>query len=281
MSMGYWKFLPLPLALLLGACVTSSTSGREPQGAGSPAAWLSRARVVDLGHPLTPDMPIFPGGARFSAKVLGTVERDGYYIRQLELGEHLGTHVDAPAHFAVGMAPVDKLPPEVLIGPAAVVDVTAQVARNPDYEVSPADLEAWEREHGPLQPQHLVLFRTGWAARWPDEQRYRNTDAAGVMHFPGLSVAASRLLRQRQVRAVGIDTLSMDPGSSTTFAQHKDFLAGGGYHIENLADLSVLPPTGAFLVVSPLPVKDGSGAPARVFAFLPSEAITAGGQAAQ
>ncbi|MBN1205594.1 MAG: cyclase family protein [Myxococcaceae bacterium] len=269
MNMTPWKLLPLPLALLLGGCATSGTRSHEPQGANSPAAWLARARVVELGHPFAPDMPVFPGGVRLSAKVMGTVEHDGYYIRQLEIGEHTGTHVDAPAHFAAGSAPVDKLPPEALMGPAAVVDVTAQVAANPDYEVSPGDIEAWERKHGALQPQHLVLIRTGWAARWPDEQRYRNTDASGVMHFPGLSAAASRLLRQRQVRGIGIDTLSTDPGPSTTFEQHKDFLTGGGYHIENLADLSMLPPTGAFIVVSPLPVKDGSGAPARVFAFLP------------
>jgi kynurenine formamidase len=271
MNTGYWKLLAFPLMLLLGACATAGNSGRESQGASSPAAWLAHARVVELSHPLTPDMPVFPGGTPLGVKVLGTVEHDGYFIRQLVVGEHVGTHVDAPAHFTPGAATVDRLPPEVLVGPAAVVDVTAQVAQNPDYEVSPADIEAWEREHGPLQPQHLVLIRTGWAARWPDEKRYRNADAAGVMHFPGLSVAASHLLRQRQVRAVGIDTLSTDPGSSTTFAQHKDFLAGGGYHIENLADLSRLPPVGAFLVVSPLPVKDGSGAPARVFAFLAPE----------
>lgn len=266
MRTGYWKLLPLSWALLLTACATSGANGRESQ-----AEWLSRARIIELSHPLTPDMPVFPGGTPLGVKVLGTVERDGYFIRQLEVGEHVGTHVDAPAHFAVGLATVDQLPAEVLRGPAVVVDVTAQVARNPDYEVSPADIEAWEREHGPLQPHHLVLIRTGWASRWPDEQRYRNTDAAGVMHFPGLSVAASRLLRQRQVRAIGIDTLSTDPGHNVTFEQHKDFLAGGGYHIENLADLSSLPPVGAFLVVSPLFVKDGSGAPARVFAFLPPE----------
>jgi kynurenine formamidase len=268
MSTGYWKLL-LPTLALLSACATPGTGGRESQGSGSPAEWLSRARVVELGHPMTSDMPVFPGGSRLGVKVLGTVENDGYFIRQLEIGEHLGTHVDAPAHFAPGTATVDKLTPEALMGPAAVVDVTAKVAQNPDYEVSPADIEAWESENGPLQSQHLVLIRTGWASRWPDEQRYRNTDAAGVMHFPGLSVATSRLLRERQVRAIGIDTLSVDPGTSTTFAEHKDFLAGGGYHIENLADLSALPPVGAFLIVSPLPIKGGSGAPARVLAFLP------------
>lgn len=267
MSPGYWKRLSLSLtALLLGACATTGSNESA-----SRAEWLERARIVELSHPLTPEMPVFPGGPRLGVKVQGTIESSGYYIRQLELGEHIGTHVDAPAHFAAGQATVDKLPPEVLRGPAAVVDVSAQVASNPDYEVSTADLEAWERAHGPLQPQHLVLLRTGWASRWPDEQRYRNADAAGVMHFPGLSVAASKLLRQRQVRAVGIDTLSTDPGTSASFEQHKDFLAGGGYHIENLADLSALPPVGAYLVVAPLSVKEGSGAPARVFAFLPPE----------
>jgi len=260
MNMGPWKFLVFPLALVLSACATTRT-----------APWLASARVIELSHPLSPAMPVFPGGPRLEVKVLGTVERDGYFIRQFALGEHTGTHVDAPAHFAPGAATVDRIPPEALVGPAAVVDVTAQVAQNPDYAVSPADLEAWEREHGPLQPQHLVLIRTGWASRWPDETRYRNADAAGVMHFPGLSVAASHLLRERKVRAVGIDTLSTDPGPSTTFEQHKHFLTGGGYHIENLADLSMLPPVGAFFVVAPLPVKDGSGAPARVFAFLPTE----------
>ncbi|HEX8702246.1 MAG TPA: cyclase family protein [Myxococcaceae bacterium] len=269
MYTGYRKLLSFPFALLLGACATAGSNGHESQSPDAPAAWLARARIVELSHALSPEMPVFPGGAPLGVTVQGTVERDGYFIRQLVVGEHVGTHVDAPAHFAPGATTVDKLPPEVLVGPAAVVDVTAQVAQNPDYAVSPADIEAWERTHGPLQPEHLVLIRTGWASRWPDEKRYRNTDAAGVMHFPGISVATSQLLRQRKVRAVGIDTLSTDPGPNLAFEQHKDFLAGGGYHIENLADLSKLPPVGAFLVVSPLPVKDGSGAPARVFAFLP------------
>ncbi len=221
-------------------------------------------------HPSHPPVVMTDWNDHSEKKVAGSTTFTSKAL-SLAMSDHAGTHVDAPAHFAPGTATVDKLPPEVLMGPAAVVDVTAQVASNPDYEVSPADIEAWEREHGPLQPQHLVLIRTGWPTRWPDEKRYRNADAAGVMHFPGLSVAASQLLRQRKVRAVGIDTLSTDPGPSATFEQHKDFLPGGGYHIENLADLSALPPVGAFVVVSPLFVTDGSGAPARVFAFLPPE----------
>ncbi|HSP79433.1 MAG TPA: cyclase family protein [Myxococcaceae bacterium] len=257
----------LPLALLLGGCATSTSTTRE---AASPAeaARQGKVRIVDLGHPLSEEMPVFPGGVRLKSTTLGTVEHDGYYINEFHIGEHTGTHVDAPAHFIPGAATVDQLPTESLSGFAAVVDITSQVADNPDYEVSVEDVLAWERQHGPLGPQHLVLIRTGWASRWGDEARYRNTDTAGVMHFPGVSVAASQLLRERKVKALGIDTLSTDPGTSATFAQHRDFLGGGGYHIENLGDLSVLPPQGTFVVVAVLPVKGGSGAPARVLAFL-------------
>lgn len=246
----------------LGGCVT-------PGGRPGLAEALEGTRVIDLGHPLTERMPVYPGGTPFSARVQGTVEKDGYFIREFTVGEHTGTHVDAPAHFSPGASTVDQLPVESLTGPAAVVDVSARVAENADYEVTVEDLEAWERRHGTLGPRHIVLIRTGWAARWPDATRYLNADAAGVMHFPGVSLAASQWLDARRVRGLGIDTLSTDPGPSQTFTQHRHFLGAGGYHIENLADLSALPPTGASLVVLPVAVQGGSGAPARVLAFLP------------
>jgi kynurenine formamidase len=263
-----WKKLALPLTLLLGGCLTP---GAAPGGRPGLADAMAGARIVDLSHPLTERMPVYPGGTLLSARVMGTVEKNGYYIRDFTVGEHTGTHVDAPAHFAAGAKTVDQLPVESLAGPAAVVDVSAKAAQNADYEVTVQDIEAWERQHGALGPRHLVLIRTGWASRWPDEQRYLNADASGVMHFPGVSLAASQLLNARQVRAIGIDTLSTDPGPSTTFAQHRHFLGGGGYHIENLADLSALPAEGAYVVVQPVSVQGGSGSPARVLAFLPQE----------
>jgi kynurenine formamidase len=114
-----------------------------------------------------------------------------------------------------------------------------------------------------------VLVRTGWSERWPDEKLYRNIDAKGSMRFPGVSMAASRYLRERSVKCLGIDTLSTDPGLSKTFDQHKHFLAGGGYHLENLTGLQALPENGALIVVGALPIRDGSGAPARVLGLIP------------
>ncbi len=257
------KKFSLPLMLLLGGCV------QQPQP--SLSEMMASARVIDIGHPIAEQSPIYPGSTRFSQSVQGTVESDGYYIRDFTMSEHAGTHVDAPAHFASGQKTVDQLSLESLSGPAAVVDVSAKVVENADYEVSVEDLEAWEQAHGSLGPKHLVLIHTGWASRWPDEERYRNMDTSGVMHFPGVSVAASQWLRERQVRALGIDTLSTDPGPSTTFAEHYDFLGGGGYHIENLANLSALPAAGAYVVVTPLAMNGGSGSPARVLAFVPQE----------
>lgn len=114
-----------------------------------------------------------------------------------------------------------------------------------------------------------MLLRTGWSSRWPDAQRYRNQDSRGIMHFPGFSVEAAKLLIERKVTGLGCDTMSIDSGASEDFAVHHLALGSGLYHLENLADLSALPETGAFLVVAPIKLEGGSGGPVRVFALLP------------
>jgi kynurenine formamidase len=230
---------------------------------------IAAARVVDLTHPITPEMPLFPGDKPYASETLNTIELNAYCSNRFSMDEHAGTHVDAPAHFAAGTATVEQIAPEQLVGSAAVVDVTAAVAMNPDHRVTVDDLRSWEARHGALGARHIVLIRTGWGARWSDPAKYRNEDARGVMHFPGVSVEASRYLRERGVRCIGIDTLSTDPGSSGTFEQHRAFLGAGGYHIENLANLEQLPEAGAIVVVAPLPLARGSGAPARVLALVP------------
>ncbi|WP_236644323.1 cyclase family protein [Sorangium cellulosum] len=274
-----------PAALALSAC--ASAAGSPPAAAPPPAAHaggaapspaaqaapaaldIATARVVDLTHPITPQMPLFPGNKPYASETLSTVEKDAYYSSRFSMDEHAGTHVDAPAHFKAGSPTVEQIAPEQLVGPAAVVDVTAKVAASPDHQVTVDDLRGWEAQHGALGAKHIVLIRTGWGARWSDPVKYLNQDAKGVMHFPGVSVEASRYLRERGVRCVGIDTLSTDPGPSQTFEQHKAFLGAGGYHIENLANLEQLPEAGAVVVVAPLPLARGSGAPARVLALVP------------
>jgi kynurenine formamidase len=256
------------IAPIIAAVTAAACAARTPPPAtpSFPLGW----RVVDLTWPLAPDIPTFSGQPTYTARTQKTVEADGYYIAGVTLDEHTGTHVDAPSHFATGGAGVDQLPLEQLVGPAAVVDVTAAVAANPDHAVTVADLRAWESQHGALGARTIVLIRTGWAERWREPARYRNPDPQGVMHYPGVSVEASRYLTERGVRAIGIDTLSTDPGPSATFEQHKQFLSAGGLHIENVAHLDQLPATGAVVVIAPLPFRGGSGAPARVLAFVPS-----------
>ncbi len=231
-----------------------------------------RTHVVDLTYAINAHLPVWPGSKHpFEAEVLARPEKDGYFARRFSMLEHYGTHLDAPAHFPPGKLFIDQIPVKQFFGPAVVIDVHQAVAQNPDYRLTPARIGQWEREHGRIPRGSIVLLRTGWAARWPDQARYRNQDAHGVMHFPGYSVEAARLLIERKVSGLGIDTLSIDYGPSKKFEVHQLTLPAGLYHLENLANLDQLPPAGAFLVVAPIKLEGGSGGPVRVFAILSAQ----------
>jgi kynurenine formamidase len=212
----------------------------------------------------------WPGDTRwFEARVNATIEKNGYFTRSFWMLEHYGTHLDAPIHFPPGKTTVDEIPTRKLFGPAVVLDVRAEGAKDSDYQVPAERVEEWEKRHGRIPEGAIVLLRTGWASRWPDAQRYRNQDAQGRMHFPGYSVEAAKLLIERKVIGLGCDTMSADYGASEDFAVHHAVLGAGLYQLENLADLSELPESGAFLVVAPIKLEGGSGGAVRVFALLP------------
>jgi len=225
-------------------------------------------KLVDLTHRLAAGIPTFEEEPGFTLR-RQTDYPQGYYTNTFSTGEHVGTHVDAPAHFARGTATVEWIPLESLNAPAVVVDVRPFVRLDDDYRVTVRDLQSWEQEHGPIPDGALIIARTGWSARWNDAGRYKNADADGVAHFPAFSVEAVVWLLENRPGFVGlgIDTLSVDRGSSTDV--HLRTHAAGKYHIENLANLDALPPRGALLRVAPLPIAAGSGAPARVWAELP------------
>ncbi|MCI0341184.1 MAG: cyclase family protein [Planctomycetales bacterium] len=249
----------------------AATGCQAPAPPPDPLGALVRGEVevVDLTYPLGPSTPLWPGSPPVAIEKVAGYE-SGYYANRLSTPEHAGTHVDAPAHFHEGTATVDLLRPEDLVAPAVVVDVSAPVAESADYRCTQADLERFEARHGRIPAGALVLLHTGWRARWPDGERYRNADAAGTMHFPGFSEeAVTFLVKNRDVRGIGLDTLSTDWGGSTAFGVHKILHAAGRYGLENLANLHLLPPTGAVVVVGVLPVEKGSGAPARVLALVP------------
>jgi len=229
-----------------------------------------KTRVIDLSYAINEKLVPWPGDEKwFEAKVNASVEKNGYFTRSFWMLEHYGTHLDAPAHFPPGKATVDQIPAKQLFGPAAVLDVRADAAKDADYQLPAARVEEWEKRHGRIPAGAIVLLRTGWASRWPDAQRYRNQDAQGEMHFPGFSVESAKMLIERRVSGLGCDTMSIDCGASADFAVHHLTLGSGLYHLENLADLSALPETGAFLVAAPIKLEGGSGGPVRVFALLP------------
>lgn len=224
--------------------------------------------VVDVSHELFEGMPTFPGGIPFRMKPVATFEQAGYFANHLELGEHTGTHIDAPIHFQADAASVDQLTPAQLVGPGVVISIASRAATNPDATVEPSGLAQWEQQHGPIPTRSFVLIHTGWSDRWPDEAAYRNADAQGLLHFPGISEEAARWLCERGIRGVGIDALSIDPGVSSTFAAHKVLARKRVVVIENLTHLEQLPPTGFTIVAAPLKIRGGSGSPARVLVIL-------------
>jgi kynurenine formamidase len=241
----------------------ASSSGRG-------AAFSGRGRrhdLVDLTHPLTTSFPAFVPGEEAVRRTTVTIENDGYYMQEWRIIEHIGTHVDAPGHFTPGGRLSPELRPEELVVEAVVIDIARRAASDPDTVVTVDDLRAFERRHGRIPRDAAVLMHSGWAAKVGDPDAYRNPDAAGTLHFPGFGAeAAEWLVRRRGIRGVGVDTLSTDPGNSTTFDTHVILAEADRYGLENLANLDRIPRRGAKIVVGLIPYEEGSGGQARILA---------------
>lgn len=221
-------------------------------------------RIVDLTQPLGPGTPVWPGEDPLAATVRWTVAADGAYGRRIDLPEHLGTHFDAPAHFADGGATVEAIAAERLVVPARVVDIAERCTGDPESLVGVADLDAHEAEHGPLPAGAALLARTGWDLHIGDPARYVDD-----LRFPGFGVDAAARAVERGLAGLGIDTPSVDRGADAAFPVHRTTLPAGLWHLEGLVGLEALPPAGATLVVGVPPVVAASGFPARVLALLP------------
>lgn len=239
------------------------------------ATSIDPSKVIDLTHSFDAQTIYWPTekGFQWEKEIWGKTEGGYFYASAKFAGaEHGGTHLDSPIHFAEGKQTIDQLTVQQLIGPAIVIDVAAACAKNPDYLASPADIAAWEKAHGPIAAGAIVLFRTGWSTRWPDKKRYMGTDKPGDvagLHFPGIAPAAAKSLLDRHIRAVGIDTASIDYGQSKDFLVHRTLYGAGIYGLENVADLEKLPATGATLIALPMKIAGGTGAPVRIIAILP------------
>jgi kynurenine formamidase len=256
-------------ALVGGAAAAASAvmGGTASAGERGPAFPHRRHGLRDLTHPLTTTFPAFVPGEEAARRTTVTIEANGYYMQEWRIIEHIGTHVDAPGHFVTGGRLAPELRPSELIAPAVVIDIADRAAQDPDTVVTVDDLRAFERRHGRIPRDAAVLMDSGWAAKVGDPAAYRNPDAAGTLHFPGFGAEATEwLLRRRQIRGVGVDTLSTDPGTSTTFETHLLLAEADRYGIENLANLDRIPKRGATIMVGLIPYEEGSGGQARIFA---------------
>lgn len=244
----------------------------------APAPVRLAGAFVDLSHDYSDQSIFWPTAEGFHlVKVADGVTDKGYYYaaNNFSSAEHGGTHIDAPVHFAQGHWTVDQIPLDRLIGDAAVIDVSAACAKDPDYQVSVADMTSWEAAHGTLAEGTIVLIRTDFARRWPDAETYlgtreRGEAAVAKLHFPGVHPDAARwLVETRHIKAVGLDTASIDYGQSTLFETHRILYARDVPAFENLTNLDQLPARGASIVALPMKIKGGSGAPLRAVAILP------------
>jgi kynurenine formamidase len=246
--------------------------------AASPSFFSAGDRIVDLTHPFDAEAVYWPTEEGFVHERGSAGWTDaGYYYEahRFRAAEHGGTHIDAPIHFGEGRRSVDRIPVAELMGPGALVDVSEACAGDRDYRVRVADLEAWEARFGRLPEGAMLLLRTGFGRFWPDRARYLGTHARGPkavadLHFPGLHPDAARwLAEQRSIRAVGLDTPSIDHGQSTRFQSHVILFAHEIPALENLANLEELPESGFRVIALPMKIRDASGAPLRIIALVP------------
>jgi kynurenine formamidase len=244
-----------------------------------------RLRIVDLTQPLGPDTPviglppIFGASPGVSIDVISKYDGKGpaWYWNTLRLGEHTGTHFDAPVHWITGRDlpdnACDTIPAKRFIGPACVIDIERETEENADFLVTPDVIARWELANGTIPAGSWVLLRTGWSRR-TGAAAFLNVGADGP-HSPGFDASASRLLaRDRDVLGVGVETVGTDAGQAASFdppfPNHTIMHGAGKFGLASLCNLDQLPATGAVVIAAPLKIVDGSGSPLRVLAIVPA-----------
>jgi kynurenine formamidase len=246
-------------------------------GASAQQLDLSRYRMVDLTHSFNAQTIYWPTSTEtFQLKQISFGKSPGgwfYAANNLSTPEHGGTHLDAPIHFAAGKEFADQVPLDRLIAPAVVIDVTAAAAKNRDYRLTPADVQRFEQQNGRIQAGTIVLLRSGWSKRWPDKKSYLGDDKPGDashLHFPSYGVeAATMLVKERRVAALGVDVASIDYGPSADFMVHRVAMEANVPGFENLTNLDQLPAKGALVIALPMKIEHGSGGPLRAVALVP------------
>ena len=249
-------------------CIVALTQG---------AANCYSETLVDLSHAFDSQTIYWPTEKGFvlDKGKAGITERGYYYAaNRFTTPEHGGTHIDAPIHFFETGQTVDQIPLARLVSDGVCVDVRKQCQADPDYLVSVEDLQAWEKEHNVTLTEKIVLLNTGYAQHWANRAKYLGTEELGrkavsMLHFPGLDpIAATWLATRRRIKAVGIDTASIDHGPSQDFGSHVNLFRHDVPALENIAAMDAVPPVGFRVIALPMKIAEGSGGPCRVIAII-------------
>jgi kynurenine formamidase len=264
-----YYILIVMVAWLLCSCSNHANSLRET---------LSRGNWIDLSYDFSAETlywPNNPTGFKLDTTAEGMTPAGFYYSTfAFSAPEHGGTHIDAPLHFVKNGLSVDKISLDKLNGDIVVIDVSSKALNNRDYLITANDITAWETENGTITPDVIVFFRTGYGKYYPNAEQYFGTAGKGdaaipKLHFPGIDSSAATWLSDHKIKAVGIDTPSIDYGQSKIFRTHQVLLGSGIPAFENVANMDQLPVRGAYAIALPMKIKNGSGGPLRLIAWLP------------
>ncbi len=232
-------------------------------------------KVIDLTYPFNEATIYWPTAKSFQHDMVDWgMTKAGYWYSSANISasEHGGTHLDAPIHFSQNGWSSDQIPIDRFLGAVFVIDVSEACAKNPDYQLTVEDITNWELKNGKLPAESIVLLRTGWGKFWPDKKKYLGNDKPGDttnLHFPAFSKGSAEfLVKDRKIKGVGLDTASLDPGTSTDFIAHQVFNGANVYGLENVANLEKLPEKGAMLIALPMKIEKGTGGPARIIALV-------------
>ena len=226
-------------------------------------------KIIDLTQPLSPKIPTWDGTQGFELNTVLDYEQCNspvkFRVQKINCKAGAGTHMDAPSHCAPGAPNIGDIPVNKFIMPGVVINVSKKA--DADYQISPQDILEFELIHGKIAKGTLVIGYTGWEKYWHDPIHYRNADASGEMHFPTFAHATVKMLLEREIAGIAIDTLS--PETATTgFPIHHDLLAAQKIIIENIANVSCLPTTGFYVVALPLKMSGATESPVRVIAVI-------------
>ncbi len=264
---------PITLSVAFATCILTACNDNKH----SLSELLNKGKWIDLTYEFSAQTLYWPNNTSgFSLDTIANGNTPGgfyYSSYAFSAPEHGGTHLDAPVHFSAQGLRADKLGPDRLTGDAIVIDISAKALKDRDYLISVNDIKEYEENYDTIKENTIVLFKTGYGQYYPDAEKYFGTSEKGAegiskLHFPGIDPKAAEWLLQHKIKAVGLDTPSIDYGQSKDFKTHQVLMGANIPAFENLANLDQLPATGVFIVALPMKIKNGSGGPLRIIAWV-------------